>query len=190
MPEISSARLQLPLSDLDALYGSEDDAEYPHIGKTLDAGVASFIENLAREQKRKTSLELEIDVSDGTSSPSAEAAATEAIHTYFATEGIPAIHELKVNQNEGNGSLMYVLPSIIVMLVAITLGAFFFIANPADVPIYVLVLPGSFLVILLWVFIWDPLEKILFNSYFLQFRVDVLKKLATVPIRYVYGKQP
>jgi len=43
---------------------------------------------------------------------------------------------------------------------------------------------------IVWVMLWDPIEKLLFDSYFIRLQSRALHKLAAAKIAFVYGSTP
>jgi hypothetical protein len=45
-------------------------------------------------------------------------------------------------------------------------------------------------VVVIWMMVWDPLEKLLFDSYFIRLRIRALLKLSGAEVLFAYSPVP
>ena len=179
--------LRVEVPSIDTLFDEETQPRFPHTGKMMDDRLQLFLENLARERRKQKSLEVEVAVRGPSVGAESEGRARDQMHAFFACEKVNADLDLKVNQVEGWGSFRYGIPLIALALVFA--GVFYFIV-PATADSALEAFIGAFLYLLfitvVWVMLWDPIEKLLFVAYFLKTRQHALAKLSVAPVRFVY----
>jgi hypothetical protein len=88
-----------------------------------------------------------------------------------------------VNRLEAWGSLRYALPVVAIAGVMAAL-----LANPTTlgVPGYLTELAYLAVVVVIWVMVWDPIEKLLFDSFFIRLRIRALRKLVAARVVFIY----
>jgi hypothetical protein len=103
---------------------------------------------------------------------------------FFANEAELAQLELRVNRDEGLASARFAVPIILVAgLVAGLLYTDVWEARLAD--LFVALIYLAFITVV-WVLLWDPVEKILFDGFFIRQRIRALHKLAKSSIVFEY----
>jgi hypothetical protein len=179
--------VQIELKDRDSLFDRDAPPTYPHAGPMLNRAVGKFLLDSVREDRRKQNIEVTIVLRASPLSPVEEATARKQVKDYFAVEAELAALERRVNATEGWGSLRYALP--VVIAAAIVAGLF---TNPSTLggPAYLTTLAYLIVLVVIWVMLWDPIEKLLFDSYFIRLRIYALHKLVRAKFTFVYPSGP
>jgi hypothetical protein len=184
--EGSSGKVKVELPDLDSLLDTDSPPSYPHTKPMLNGTVAKFMLDTAREDRGSRKVEITITFRDSPLRPEEEAGTRAKISSFFANEVENAELAKRVNRVEAWGSLRYALP--VVAVAAVIAGLF---ANPSSFGLpggYVSTLAYLIVVVIIWVMVWDPIEKLLFDSYFIRLRIRALQKLVAATI--VFGSRP
>lgn len=183
-----SGPVRIEVPTIDALLDTDATADYPHTAPMLSSGLATYLENQARTRDREPTVEVEVAVASGKSDPSAETSVRNAVHAYYAAEAELADLDLAVNQREGWISFRVLIPPAIVVGILAGLSYTFF---PELVMgfigfVFAVIIAGT-CVVVAWIWVWDPIEKVSFNPVFLRARSRALRKLSTANLRFVYG---
>jgi len=117
--------------------------------------------------------------------PAEEADVRARISRFFTTERELAELDRHVNRTEGLASLRFALP--VVLLAVLVIGVFYSEVGALNAEGYVAALVYLFFVVVVWVMLWDPIEVLLFNSFFLRMKILALRKLAEAEVRFVYS---
>jgi hypothetical protein len=173
----------LELTDLDSLIGGLAPPTYPHSGPMLDKAVARFLVDSARENRTTDAVEVTIVFRNSVLSPEDEERVRSQMHSYFANEVELAGLEQRVNRTEGWGSLRYAVP--LVLFAALVAGLL--TTNPSALggSTYLTAIAYLIFITIVWVMLWGPIEKLLFDSYFIRLRIHALEKLAIAKITFV-----
>ena len=118
--------------------------------------------------------------------PAEEADVRERLSKFFATERELAELDRHVNRSEGFASLRYAVP--VVLLAVLVIGIFYSQVGALSAEGYVAALVYLLFVVVVWVMLWDPIEVLLFNSFFLRLKIRALRKLAEANVRFVYSQ--
>jgi len=175
--------VKVELRDLDSLLDRNATPTYPHRGPMLDNTVARFMVDTVREARRSPDVEVTITLRSSPLLPEEEAGARAHMSHFFANESEVSALGQRVNRTEAWGSLRYALPGVIVAgLIALLL------TNPSafSIPVYLAELGYLVVVVVIWVLVWDPVEKVLFDSYFIRLRIRALHKLAAAKVVFAY----
>ncbi|MGD0250382.1 MAG: hypothetical protein ABSB97_05800 [Thermoplasmata archaeon] len=186
-PESLKGKVEVELNDLDSLIDRDASPAYPHTQPMLNSTVAKFMIDTAREDRRSSEIEVTITFRESPLRPEEEAGTRAKMSSYFANEAELAVLGQRVNRVEAWGSLRYALPVVIVA--GLIAGLF---ANPSTIglPSYVSTLVYLVVVVVIWVMVWDPIEKLLFDSYLIRLRVRALHKLVAAKIVFAYRPSP
>jgi len=181
-------RLHVELPGIEALFGPDVRPAFPHAGRPLNARLSTYLENLAREHRGPRPLALEFQVHARPSGPPEEEAARRDLKAYFEAERKLAELEVRVNRREGWGFFARTFPALVLALV---LAGLFYVSGPTLVTgnVGTLVTALGYLVIItiVWVLLWDPVEKLLFDAYLLRARVLAFERLARATVKFVPG---
>jgi hypothetical protein len=172
--------IDIHLPNADSLFEKEDRPPYPYRGRSLQKGLAEEILSKTREARTTPQVTLNIRLSDAPIPPEKEVAVRTEIHSYFAVKAELAALDLRVNQREGWRSMMIAVPIVVAAgLVAYPVSAY---AGSSFVVSFL------YLIILtvVWVMLWDPIEKLVFDPIFLRLRGSALLKLRDAAVRFEY----
>jgi len=185
----SPAILEIELKDLDALFDRSSPPTYPHTATMVNRNVATFLVDSARERRRRSALEVVVAFQCPPLSSEEEAKAKEQMRRHFAQEAELADLARKVNRVEALGSAQYAVPLVILAgLFAGVLYSWLF-SNPVEASPreFAAMLAYLVFITIVWVMLWDPLEKLFFESYMIRQRVRAFRKLAAARVTFVYG---
>ena len=118
--------------------------------------------------------------------PAEEADVRDRLSRFFETERELAELDRDVNRSEGLASLRYAVP--VVLLAVLVIGIFYSQVGALSAEGYVAALVYLLFVVVVWVMLWDPIEVLLFNSFFLRLKIRALRKLAEANVRFVYSQ--
>lgn len=185
--ERSPGRVEVELKDLDSLFDRDAPPTYPHTGPMLNKAVARFLVDSVRQDRRSATVEATVAFRTSPLRPVEEASARAQMSSFFANEAELAALEQRVNRTEGFGSVRYAIP--VVIAAGLIAGL---LTNPSTlgVPAYLTALAYLVVITVVWVMIWNPVEKLLFESYFIRLRIYALHKLASAKIGFVYRPVP
>jgi hypothetical protein len=179
--------LRVELRDAAGIFDDRNPSEFPHTGRPVHAELASYLERRVREMRNAPSIELTFSLEGAALDPASEERARHDVRTYFHEEGELAELDIRVNRTEGWGSLRYGLPLIVA---ALAIAGVFYLNLPGLETTSLLALVTTlvylFFITVVWVSLWDPIEKLLFDAYLLRARCRALAKLANARIRFVY----
>ena len=149
----------------------------------LNKAVAKFMVDTVREDRRSMNVRVTLRLRGSPLRPEEEAGTRAQMSSFFANEAEMAALEQRVNDTEGLSSLRFAVPVVVVAGLAAGL-----LTNPATLggPAYLTEIAYIVAIVVSWVMLWDPIEKLLFESYFLRLRIRALRKLATARIEFVY----
>lgn len=182
--ERSPGRAEVELKDLDSLFDGDVPPTHPHTGPMLNKAVAKFLIDSVREDRRSPTVRVAIQFRGSPLRPKEEEGTRAQMSNFFANEAEMAALEQRVNDAEGLSSLRFAIPVVVVAGLAAGL-----LINPATLggPAYLTGIAYIVAIVVSWVMLWDPIEKLLFESYFLRLRIRALHKLATAKIEFGYS---
>jgi hypothetical protein len=178
----------LEVSDPDSLFDRETPPAFPHTGPMLNKAVARFLVDSVREDRRKPEVEVTVAFRTSPLRPEEEAGTRSQISNFFANEAELAALERRVNSTEGFSSFRFAIP--LLLLAALVAGLLASHPSVLGGPTYITALAYLVLITVVWVMIWDPIEKILFDSYYIRLRIRALNKLARAKITFVHRSAP
>ncbi len=191
MPTSLGRTLRIDVPDLDSVLSADGLAPYPHTGSPLRDGIAEYLEREARLRSREPGLEVEIVVARPLPEPANEDRIRTELARYFREERSMAELDLRLNQREGWGFFRRTAPiAVIVLAVAGVLYAFGPSLHGLDLTSLVAAASYLLAITVVWVLLWDPIEKLLFDAFLLRARVTALEKLAAATIRFQYPSRP
>ena len=93
-----------------------------------------------------------------------------------------------MNRTEGWGSLRFAIP--LVLFAALIAGLLS--TNPSALggSTYFTAIAYLVFITIVWVMLWGPIEKLLFDSYFIRLRIHALEKLAGAKVSFRIGPAP
>jgi hypothetical protein len=165
-------RVDTPASD--SLW--EDEWTFPFRGPTLKDTVAAYLENHTRCARTTPAIDLTFRFADPPLTPEAEAEFLRNYHAFFEVKAEDAELDRDVNRREGLRSLYLgtatsILAAVLVVLLDLTFGL-------RAYGIYFILL------VLVWVLMWDSIEKLVFDSMFLRMRARALVKLRDARVTF------
>ena len=191
VPEVTPLALRVEVGNLDALFDRDTEPSFPHAGRMVDTRLADYLENRVREHRKVRAVSLDIELRETPSSPSEEDAARNDLRAYFLAERQITDLGLRVNQREGWGFLRRTFP---LLIAALALAGVLTIYGPGfpTGPVGELITALFYLlfITIVWVLLWDPIEKLLFDAYILRSRIAALERLGEAQIRFVHGSAP
>jgi hypothetical protein len=180
--ERTPGKVEVDVGSLDSLFDWDGMPTYPHTGPMLNATVAEFILDTAREDRHSSGIEIIVGFRDSPIRPEEEAGLRAKLSSYFANEVEVAELGMRVNRIEALGSLRFALPIVVV-------AAFFagLLSSPSTfhIPDYLDTFAYLIVVVIIWLMVWDPIEKLFFDSYFIRLRIRALQKLVAAKIVFV-----
>ena len=184
-PKLPSVRIEA--RDEHDLFDEVTAPTFPHTGPPLRTPLAQFLEMSTRDHARSTEIEVVIALRRGPLPPSEEDRVRQRLRDFFEGERQLAELEVRVNRTEGIGSFRFGLPLI---LVALLIAGTLYVAVPdvisARFVAFVTALLYLTFITVVWVLLWDPTEKLLFDSYFLRRRRAAFVKLQNASVRLEY----
>lgn len=188
----SSGKVEVKLANLDSLFDRSALPSYPHTGPMVERSVATFLVDSVRERPPRPKVEVVLSFQCAPLRPEEEERARAQMSHFFANEAELAELDLRINRTEAVGSAWYSIP--LVVLAGLVAGLLYTLgySNPLSSPGSGLVLVLLYLVFItiVWVMLWDPVEKLLFDSYFLRRRIRALRRLAAARVAFVYHPAP
>ncbi len=181
--ERSRGVVEVRLKDVDSLFDRVAPPTFPHGGPMLDNNVATFLVDTAREDRRSPNIEIALTFGTPALRPEEESGTRAQIHSFFSNNAEMAELSNRVNRTEGLGSLRYSIP--VVAAAAFVVGVFS-VPSTVGVPAYLSELTYLVALVVIWLMLWDPLEKLLFDSYFIRLRIRALQKLAAAKVTFAY----
>ncbi|HYA58205.1 MAG TPA: hypothetical protein VEH57_07085 [Thermoplasmata archaeon] len=191
MPPEGTPLVRLEARDAEALFEGAGAPVYPHTGRQLNPRVASYLEGSTRAERRSGSVELLVTLRSPPMTPADEDRVRGELHTYFSEEEQLANLDLRINRTEGLGSFRYGIPWILVAL--LVAGTFYWWLPTLESQVgaaFASALVYLFFITVVWVMLWDPIEKLLFDGYILRMRLRAVSKLAGAVIRFSYPASP
>jgi hypothetical protein len=191
MPRAGPPALSVESRDAEALFDDRNPPAFPHRGRMVDPRLASYLEGLAREQRSARALEVVVTLHSAALAPGEEERVRRQLRTYFAEEEAIADLDVRVNRVEGRGSIRFGGPLLLVALAVA--GVFYFLLpqlRSTSLVSFVTALLYLVFITVVWVLLWDPTEKLLFDAYFLRARRAALGKLAAASVRFAYAPEP
>jgi hypothetical protein len=184
----SPGRVAVELAAIDSLFDRLAPSTYPHSGPMLDKAVAKFLLDSARENRSMETLEITIGLRTAAPRPEEEAIIRSRMSSYFTNEAELAGLEQRVNRTEGWGSLRFAVP--LVLFAALIAGLLS--TNPSALggSTYFTAIAYLVFITIVWVMLWGPIERLLFDSYFIRLRIHALQKLAAAKIAFRGGSVP
>lgn len=179
MADLPSPEIRVEARDADALF-EDGPGVSPHPEKVVTSDLAEHLGLAARERRKVPSLSITIVLASGPLPAGREESIRTDLHHFFADEADRSQLNGRVNRTEGWGSFRYAVPFL----------ALFGVLSYA---LYSLVLPNfQFLITLIylvaisvvWVMLWDPIEKLIFSGYLIDVETAAYRKLATAPVRF------
>jgi hypothetical protein len=181
--EKSPGRVEVELEDPGSLFDRAAPPTYPHLGPMLNSTVAKFMVDSAREDRRRREIGVTVSFRSSPLRPEEEAGARAQMKNFFTNEAEMAAMDHRVNSTEAWGSLRFALP---VVVVAALIAGLLTVPSKWGVPVYLAELAYLLVVVVIWVMVWDPIEKLLFDAYFIRLRIRALHKLAKAEITFAY----
>jgi len=184
-------RLRVDTRNPTAMFDTRGEPSFPHTHRLVDARLAAYLENHVRESPRTRPVELEVGLRETSPGPSEEEDARRDLHAFFRAEREVVELELRVNQREGWGFLRRTFP---LLIVALAIAGVFYISGPGvpsgAVGELVTALFYLLFITIVWVLLWDPIEKLLFDAFLLRARIHALQKLGDADVRFVSASGP
>jgi hypothetical protein len=181
----SPGRVEIELKDPGSLFDLTASVAYPHSGPMLNNAVAAFLVDSARERRQRPQVSVNITFQTPPLGAEEEASIRAKMSHYFANEIELVELEKRVNRTEGFGSLRYALS--LVLLAGLGLGVLYLYAGLGTSEVVSLgELAYLTLVIIIWVMLWDPIEKLLYDPYFFRLRIRALHKLSKAEVTFAY----
>jgi len=185
VPGSAALDLSIELRSSEALFDRSVEPSFPYRGRMVQARLAEYLEVSVREQPRVRTAQLNIRVREPTDGPLEEDRARADLHAYFRTRREVAELELRVNQREG---WRFMLRSFPLLVAALLVAGILFVYEPVGktgtigdiVPALVYLL----FITIVWVLLWDPIEKLVFDAYLLRLRIAAFAKLEAAPVRF------
>jgi hypothetical protein len=184
----SPGKVEVQLKDLGALFDRTAPPSYPHTGPMVSKAVAKFLADSVREERRVSHIEVIVTLQGSPLGAAEEATARAQLHHFFANEAELADLDVRVNRIEGLGSLRFSIP--LVLLAGLVAGLLYVQLGTIDASDLLVALAYLVFITIVWVLLWDPAEKLLFDSYFLRLQSRALRKLAAAKIVFVYASAP
>jgi hypothetical protein len=180
--------VELELPDLSALFDPSTPPTYPHSGPMLNRAVAKFLVDSVRENRSMDTIGITIAIRTGGLRPDEEGRVRAWMSRYFANEAELTALEQRVNRTEGWGSLRFAIP--LVLFAALIAGLLS--TNPSALggSTYFTAIAYLVFITIVWVMLWGPIEKLLFDSYFIRLRIHALEKLAGAKVSFRIGPAP
>ena len=182
--ERSPGKVEVELSDIDSLFDRDAPPSYPHTGPMLNRAVAKFLLDSVRQDRRKPEVEVTIAFRTVPLRPEEEARTRARMSSFFANEAELAALEDRVNQTEGFGSLRFAIPVVIVA--ALVAGLLSANSTLLGGPAFLTAIAYLVVITVVWVMLWDPIEKLLFDAYLIRLRIYAFHKLAAAQTAFVY----
>ena len=188
MAASSVPELRIQAADANALFDDVNRPAYPHVGRLLNPRISGYLEGLAREQRKSPQVSVRITLRSPALGTVLEEKVGRQVHAYFEEERALADLDVRVNRVEAMGSFRFGIPLI---AAALAIAGLFYFAqadySSAIFATYATALLYLFFITVVWVLLWDPIEALLFTSYFLRARRSALDKLRTAAIRFDYS---
>jgi len=185
--ETSSGKVAVELKNLDSLFDRDATLTYPHTESMLNKSVAKFLLDSVRLSRRNPKVELTLAFRTPPLRPEEEESTGAHMSRYFTIEAKLAVLEQNVNRTEGVGSLRFAIP---VVIIAGLVAGYLSLNTSLLGPSYLTALAYLIVITIVWVMLWDPIEKLLYDSYLIRLRIYALRKLAAVKIAFVYLPAP
>ncbi|MGP8075219.1 MAG: hypothetical protein ACLP8Y_00535 [Thermoplasmata archaeon] len=179
--------MAVELKNLDSLFDSDATRTYPHTESMVNKSVAKFLLDSVRLDRRKPKVELTLAFRSPPLPPDEEERVRAQMSRYFGIEGKLAVLDQSVNRTEGVGSLRFAIP---VVIIAGLVAGYLSLNTSLLGPSYLTALAYLIVITIVWVMLWDPIEKLLCDSYLIRLRVFALRKLAAAKITFVYRPTP
>lgn len=188
-PSLSSVRVEAV--DSDSLFDDHAVPVHPHTQRMLRPALAQYLELSTREHPRSPGVEIVIALRGSVLPADSEERLGQQVARFFHEERQLVELELRVNRVEGRGSFRFGLPYVLVAL-AIAGGLYLELPDLLSTRLIAFVTALFYLVFItiVWVLLWDPIEKLLFDGYFLRQRRTALAKLGAAPVRFEYVGPP
>jgi hypothetical protein len=178
-------KIEVHLPSLGSLFDRTSPPSYPHTGPMVERSIAKFLLDSAREDRRRSEVAVVFAIDGPPQGAVVEAAARSQVNRFFANEAELAALDLRVSRSEGLGSLQYAIPLVAVAL--LIAGLFYSQLGSVSGAGYLDTLSYLVFITVVWVMLWDPLEVLLFDSYFTRRRLRALRKLAAASITFEYA---
>ena len=182
-----SGRVEVEVDNLDALFDRTTLPTYPHTGPILNKSVSNFLVDSVRQDRANPTVEATVAFRTSPLQPAEEASTRAQMGHFFANEAELAALEQRVNRSEGFGAVRYAVP---VVIAAGLIAGLLTDPSTLGAPAYLTALAYLVVITVVWVTIWNPVEKLLFESYFIRLRIHALHKLASAKIAFVYRPTP
>lgn len=167
-------RLRIDPATIEEIW--EEGGGFPFRGPILRAPLAEYLENQARRARSAASVGLTIHAGNAPLDAEAQTRFVRNYRSFFEVKFDGVELERAVNRREGLQSL-YV--GVATSLVALALVVF------VDVGLGFHTFAIYFvLLVLVWVLMWDSIEKLVFDSMFIRMRARALAKLRDAPVTF------
>lgn len=184
----SPGKVEVEAKDLDGLFDRTAAPTYPHTGPMLNRTVAKFLVDSVREQRRTPEVEVTVTFRCPPLPAEEEASSRAQMSSFFSNEAELAALDLRVNRTEGLGSLRFAVPLVVVA--GLVAGALYVNLGTSSAVDYLTALAYLVFITVVWVMLWDPIEKLLFDSYFIRLQHRALRKLAAAKVAFSYRATP
>lgn len=151
----------------------------------VQPAVAAFLLDSARAHRSARRLEIVVNFASPPMNSTEEDALRVHLSRYFAKETELATLDLRVNRTEGFASVRYALP--VVLVAALVVGLLYAQVGEESAAGYLTELIYLAFIVIVWVMLWDPIEVLLFNSFFIRLKIRALRKLTEASVRFVYA---
>jgi hypothetical protein len=186
VPGSRPLRLRIHATSTGALFVDSGAPAFPYTGRSLDERTGDYLEKVVRIHPHVAAAEIEVALPAAPGGSEETDAARRDLASYFRTKRRLAELSLRVNQREGWGFLRRSFP---LLIAALAVAGVLLVFGP-DIPagaIGDLVTTLFYLVFItiVWVLLWDPIEKLLFDAYLLRARVAAFDKLSRAEVRFI-----
>jgi hypothetical protein len=179
----SPGKVGVVLNGPDAIFDPDAPPTYPHTEPMVNRSLAKFLLDSVRLDRRRPSVDLTLAFRTAALSAKDEENIRTKVSRYFAVEAKLARLEQNVNRSEGVGSLRFAIP---VVIIAGLVAGYLSLNTSLLGPSYLTALAYLIVITIVWVMLWDPIEKLLYDSYLIRLRVFALEKLAAARVVFVY----
>ncbi|HYA54285.1 MAG TPA: hypothetical protein VEG42_01620, partial [Thermoplasmata archaeon] len=186
-------RVEVRLAGPGALFDRDAVPAYPHQGPMVRPSVTAYLVQSMRLQRRSPDVDVVLSYECEPIGVPAESATRAQLASFFSNEAELAALERHVNRAEGIASLSYATPFV---LAAGLVAALLYVYSGGVITTKDLLGTLVYLIFItiVWVMLWDPIEFLLFDSFFLRQKWKALRKLASANVRFEYprstGRRP
>lgn len=170
----SISRLRVDAPSSTSLWAPDE--AFPFQGPALQDSVEEYLENHTRLAGGAARVEVTFHFADSPLDAPSQERFVGDYRAFFGTKFHTVDLERAVNRHEGLVSLYIgVATSIAALALAVGLTLAF---NVHSIDVYFV------LIVLVWVLMWDSIEKLVFDSMFIRMRARALAKLRDAQVRF------